>query len=77
MRREDNWPSLLTTAQASDYLRLRSGVQRSYCTLCNLRSRGGGPTFVRVGRSQVRYRQEDLEQWAQTIVRDCHTTLSV
>ena len=77
MRREDNWPALLTTAQASDYLRLRSGVQRSYHTLCNLRSRGGGPTYVRVGQFQIRYRSEALEQWAQTIVRDCHTTLSV
>jgi hypothetical protein len=32
-------------------------------SLAQMRYRGGGPTFVRVGRKRVLYRWVDVEQW--------------
>ena len=46
----------------------RIGLQES--TLRNMRSRGGGPPFVRVG-GRVRYRALDLARWLETRVREC------
>ncbi|HEX4961394.1 MAG TPA: helix-turn-helix domain-containing protein [Thermoanaerobaculia bacterium] len=49
-------PGALPTPQAAEYLGL------SPATLETLRSRGGGPAFVKLGRRVV-YRREDLEAW--------------
>lgn len=38
------------------------GVARG--TLSNWRSRGEGPTFTRIGRRAIRYRVEDLVEFA-------------
>ncbi len=51
--------SLLNTVQAADYL----GLSRR--TLEGLRHRGGGPTFIRLGRKAVRYSLDDLMAWAE------------
>ena len=48
---------MLTTHEASDYLRL------SRRTLERLRVEGTGPKFVKMGRRSIRYRQSDLEGW--------------
>ena len=47
---------LLTTQEAARYLGVAAG------TLCNKRSRGEGPAFVRVGRA-VRYSEKSLEEF--------------
>lgn len=50
---------LKNTPEAGVYLSLDPGH------LANLRSRGLGPAYVRLGRA-VRYRTEDLDQWVQS-----------
>ncbi len=50
--------SLLTTRQAARWLGLAAG------TLCNWRSCGQGPAFVRLGRV-VRYDEADLAQFVE------------
>ena len=47
---------LLNTMEAAEALRLAAG------TLEKLRTYGGGPRYVKLGRA-VRYRREDLEAW--------------
>ncbi len=47
---------MLPTLAAAAYLAL------SPATLETLRSRGGGPPFVKLGRRVV-YRREELDQW--------------
>lgn len=47
---------LLTTEQAADHL------GRAARTLEDLRWRGGGPPFVKMGRT-VRYRMSALKEW--------------
>lgn len=47
----------LSTQQASVYTGLATA------TLEGLRSRGGGPRFVRYGRKAVRYLIKDLDDW--------------
>ena len=49
--------ALLTTPEAANLL------GAAPITLCKWRVYGGGPSFVRCGRS-VRYRVADLEDWA-------------
>jgi hypothetical protein len=51
-------PGALSTPLAAEYLGL------SPATLETLRSRGGGPPFVKLGRRVV-YRREDLETWVR------------
>jgi excisionase family DNA binding protein len=58
-------PALLDDVQAARFLSLGRR------TLQNWRVIGGGPAFIRVGRS-VRYRQSDLEQWIDA--RRFHST---
>ena len=53
---------LLTPRQVSDRLHLAVG------TLANWRAAGTGPRFLRLG-SAVRYRESDLETWANGGVR--------
>lgn len=57
-----NDPGALTTPLAAKYLGLAPA------TLETLRSRGGGPPFVKLGRRVV-YRREDLDAWLQERVR--------
>lgn len=52
----------LDTTEAAEYLSLKK------CTLEAWRSRGGGPRFVKLGRS-VRYRAQDLNHWIENRVR--------
>ena len=47
---------LLNTIEAAEALRLAAG------TLEKLRTYGGGPRYVKLGRA-VRYRREDLDAW--------------
>ena len=54
---------LLTTRQASELLGL------SVYHLARLRCEGGGPRFVKLGHSSVRYRAADLESWVESRVR--------
>ncbi|MDY7093778.1 MAG: helix-turn-helix domain-containing protein [Acidobacteriota bacterium] len=49
-------PGAYTTPLAAEYLGL------SPATLETMRSRGGGPVFVKLGRRVV-YRREDLDEW--------------
>jgi excisionase family DNA binding protein len=53
---------VLTTPQAARHLGL------SPATLETLRTRGGGPPFVKLGRRVV-YRREDLDIWLARRVR--------
>lgn len=57
-----NSKPFLTTTEAAAYL----GLQRT--TLEAWRCRGGGPRFVKFGRS-VRYRASDLGDWIETRTR--------
>lgn len=50
--------TLLTEAQAADHLSI------SMRTLQAWRVRGGGPVFIRAGRS-IRYRRRDLLDWVE------------
>jgi hypothetical protein len=53
---------LLNTRAAADYLTAR-GVPRSIRTLQLLRSRGGGPRYIRVSQIEVVYDPADLDAW--------------
>jgi len=50
-------PPALNTEEAARYTGLAPA------TLETLRSRGGGPRFVRYGRGAVRYLLRDLDSW--------------
>lgn len=45
----------------------------SYRTLQKLRTKGGGPLFVRYSNRAIRYRRADLERWMEERVR-CSTS---
>ncbi len=62
----DTTRNLLTEAQAAVYL---GGLTPK--ALQAWRVRGGGPTFLKVGRL-IRYRQADLDGWLESRVR--HST---
>jgi len=55
--------SFLTTEQAAEYLQLQRNTLEAW------RCRGGGPRFVKLGRS-VRYRQVDLDNWIESRLRE-------
>jgi predicted DNA-binding transcriptional regulator AlpA len=48
---------LLTEAQAGSY------IGYSQRTLAGWRYKGGGPVYIRVSATSVRYRLSDLEAW--------------
>lgn len=50
----------MTTQQAAEYLGF------STVSLKRWRSKGTGPTFIRLGTRRVRYRQEDLDAWVDS-----------
>jgi predicted DNA-binding transcriptional regulator AlpA len=50
---------LLNTLQAAEMLNV------SPRCLSNWRHRGGGPNFIRLSSSAVRYRTEDVEDWLE------------
>lgn len=58
-------PDLLATKDAAAYL----GISPK--TMDNMRSRGKGPSFVKLGGT-VRYRRSDLLDWIEANVR--HTS---
>lgn len=49
-------PRVLNSAQAAEYI----GLAKQ--TIADLRVKGGGPMFCKMGRS-VRYKREDLDAW--------------
>jgi predicted DNA-binding transcriptional regulator AlpA len=55
--------TILRPPAAADYLTL--SVQR----LSRLRLEGGGPKFIKAGRS-VLYRRDDLDAWLQSHIRE-------
>lgn len=52
-------PLLITEAEAAKLIGLTPRFLEAR------RRRGGGPPFVRISRTCVRYRPEDLRQWAE------------
>lgn len=60
-RTSNDLERFLTAAEAAQMLRLADG------TLANLRSRGEGPPYTRVGdRGRILYRLADIEDWLAT-----------
>jgi hypothetical protein len=57
-----NEDDLLTPEEASEFLAER-GLSHSVTTLAKLRCLGGGPLFLRCGRS-IRYRRHRLTEYA-------------
>jgi predicted DNA-binding transcriptional regulator AlpA len=54
----------LDTKQAALYTGLAAA------TLETLRTRGGGPRFIKYGRNRVAYRQSDLDTWMDARAQD-------
>jgi len=52
--------SLLTTEQAAKFMGL------AVTTLEKYRVFGSGPVFLKIGKRAVRYRADDLTQWAES-----------
>lgn len=52
----------LRRAEASEYLMLAHGIQLSVSTLAKLAVTGGGPEFVKFGRSPL-YERQALDAW--------------
>lgn len=52
--------SILRTEAAAEYVGL------SISTLAHLRVKGGGPTFVKIGRRCVGYLRTDLDEWLRS-----------
>jgi len=48
---------LLTPEQAAELM------SRSVLTLQDMRTKGGGPKYVKLGHRTIRYRREDIEAW--------------
>lgn len=57
-------PDLLTPAQLGEYLGLTVGA------LAQMRYRGNGPKFIKLGGKQVRYRESDVQAWLDQQTRD-------
>lgn len=50
---------LISTEDAAELVRLRPQTLRS------LRSKGGGPAFIKLAQNRVAYSIADLEKWTQ------------
>jgi predicted DNA-binding transcriptional regulator AlpA len=59
---------ILTTRQASDYLKL------AVSTVEKLRCHGGGPKFIKLGSRRVAYLKPDLEEWISSRPRCASTS---
>jgi len=57
----------LSPHDASRYLREQYGLSRTIRTLANLRSRGGGPAYIRISPKEVVYSQDALDAWAESL----------
>lgn len=57
-------PDLMTTAEASEYLRTPEGTLKFW------RHAGTGPRFVRIGGRRVLYPRADLMQWVSEQYED-------
>lgn len=53
----------LTTSQVGELLGLSTGA------LAQMRFKGTGPLYVKLGGRSVRYRQDDVEQWIEERIR--------
>jgi hypothetical protein len=51
---------LKNTSEAAELVRLRPQTLRS------LRSKGGGPDFIRLAPNRCAYRTSDLEKWVES-----------
>ena len=58
---ECSLPILLTTREAADYLHLAPG------TLCNMRSQGKGPKYMKLFDGSIRYRAADLARYVGVV----------
>jgi predicted DNA-binding transcriptional regulator AlpA len=56
----------LSPHDASRYLREQYGLSRTIRTLANLRSKGGGPAYIRISPKEVVYSQDALDEWAES-----------
>ena len=56
---------LLSTAAASEYLRVTWGIQRSVRTLQELRRRGTGPRYRRSG-NDILYSPDAIDSWVRS-----------
>ncbi|ASS55258.1 hypothetical protein ACU8V1_20905 [Rhizobium leguminosarum] len=56
---------LQSNGPASDYLLEQHGIKRTPATLRNLRVKGGGPAFTKIG-NQVFYEANALDAWVAT-----------
>ena len=52
--------ALLTEKQAANFLGLNPRSLQAW------RTRGGGPSYLRIGHRTTRYRMEDLEVWLES-----------
>lgn len=63
MHKNKEWPDRpLNRKEAANYLQDVHGYKMSAATLCSLATRGGGPTYVAMGR-WIRYLKDDLDAW--------------
>lgn len=51
---------LISTEDAAELIRLKPQTLRS------LRSKGGGPDFIKLAPNRVAYRPADLERWTES-----------
>lgn len=51
---------------ASNYLYNTHGLRRSPKTLANLRSKGGGPAYIRISPKEILYPEAALNEWAES-----------
>jgi hypothetical protein len=65
---------LLIPREASKYLIDRYGVNRGPSRLAQLRAKGGGPKFVRIGRG-IYYSAFFLDEWIQSEAQVMRHTL--
>jgi hypothetical protein len=70
----DNYPDLLTRAQAGAVLRAH-GYPVSDKSLASLACRGGGPPFHKFGRRPLYYRN-NLFRWAHEKLGGCQNSTS-
>lgn len=59
---------LLNTDAASEYLKIKFGIDRTPKTLVKYRIVGGGPTYHKIGKREVGYMPADLDAFAREII---------
>ena len=57
------WAALITERDAAKFLGLTDRTMQAW------RRKGGGPRYVKISSRCIRYRREDLREWADARVR--------